>query len=67
MTMESRESPVPSSISPKISWKDSAILRCWGREQWSSMDSMTGYSEVTNACSLMHFTTSRNLILDVMV
>lgn len=38
--------------------KISAILRCCGREQWFSMDKMTGMSELTNADRLTASTTS---------
>lgn len=38
--------------------KISAILRCWGKEQWFSMDRITGISEFTNAARLMASTTS---------
>lgn len=38
--------------------KMSAILRCCGREQWFSMDRMTGMSELTKALRLIASTTS---------
>lgn len=38
--------------------KISAILRCCGREQWFSMDRMTGMSDMTNAERLTASTTS---------
>ena len=31
-----------TSMSPNVSWKMAAILRCWGSEQWSSIDKITG-------------------------
>lgn len=38
--------------------KISAILRCCGKEQWFSMDRITGISEYTNAARLTASTTS---------
>lgn len=38
--------------------KISAILRCWGSEQWFSMEMMTGMSEVMKALRSMASTTS---------
>lgn len=44
-----------------------AIFLCCGNEQLSSIDKITGYSEVANAWSLMVRMTSMNLILVVKV
>lgn len=44
-----------------------AILRCCASEQFCSIDKITGYSDVTNACSLIVLMTSRNLIFVVNV
>lgn len=38
--------------------KISAILRCWGNEQWFSMDMIIGMSEVINAFRSIASTTS---------
>ena len=50
-----------------ITLKIAAIFCCWGREQWFSMERMTGRGEATNADSAIVCTTSRNEILVVSV
>ena len=47
--------------------KIAAIFCCWGREQWFSMERMTGRGEAMNADSVIVCTTSRNEILVVSV
>lgn len=51
----------------KHTLKISAIFRCCGREQWFSMDRMTGMSELTNAARLTASTTSWRIVEDILV
>lgn len=61
-TNQAAKSPEADACKKKSSFrctlKISAIFRCWGREQWFSMDNMTGMSEWTNADRLIASTTS---------